>query len=67
MATICITISYAIVFILGYHISNHNTTMAKKRSTAGKKVVTPTKLKTSMHHMGIRLPHGYQIVKRKRK
>lgn len=42
--------------------------MAKKakRSTA-KKTVTPTKLKGALSHLGVRLPHGYQIVKRKRK
>jgi len=44
--------------------------MAKKKTTArksAKKTVTPTQLKGAMSKMGLRLPHGYAITKRKRK
>jgi hypothetical protein len=40
--------------------------MAKKRATS-KKTVTPTKLKGALTKLGVRLPHGYEITKRKRK
>jgi RsiW-degrading membrane proteinase PrsW (M82 family) len=47
--------------------------MAKKKATkkrarkSGKKTVSVAKLKTSMSHLGLKLPHGYEIAKRKKK
>ncbi len=42
--------------------------MAKKKTTTGKKAVqTPAKLKTALSHLGLRLPHGYELTKRKTK
>ena len=40
----------------------------KRKSTSkAKKLISPTKVKTMLHHAGLRLPHGYEIAKRKRK
>lgn len=41
--------------------------MSKAKTTAKKKAATATQVKKILNAANLRLPHGYELVKRKRK